>query len=196
METPTPGITQTGFGALLTPDNCVLLLIDLQPFQFAGLRSHNTQSIINNVVGLAKTSKGLRVPMLLTTVTEERGGFLLKRLLEIFPGQKPIDQTWIKARQDYWVIEWIKKTGIKKIVIAALWTEIYPATIAIQATSDGYDAYIVTDTPAGVSIEAHQMGIHRMIQLGLYRSGGWLYLGRFNGIGAHKKNGSLRPKPD
>jgi hypothetical protein len=48
---------KSGLDALLTPDNCVLILIDHQPFQFAGLRSHDTQTIINNVVGLAKSAK-------------------------------------------------------------------------------------------------------------------------------------------
>jgi hypothetical protein len=41
-----PRNAKAGLGALLTPDNCVLLLIDHQPFQFAGLRSHDTQTII------------------------------------------------------------------------------------------------------------------------------------------------------
>src|SRR3954462_15862334 len=45
---------KAGLAALLTPANCALILIDHQPFQFAGLRSHDTQTIINNVVGLAK----------------------------------------------------------------------------------------------------------------------------------------------
>ena len=40
---------KAGLDALLTPDNSVLILIDHQPFQFAGLRSHDTQSVINNV---------------------------------------------------------------------------------------------------------------------------------------------------
>lgn len=30
------GHAKAGLGALLTPDNCVLLLVDHQPFQFAG----------------------------------------------------------------------------------------------------------------------------------------------------------------
>jgi hypothetical protein len=51
-----PSISKNGLEALLTPDNCVLLLIDHQAFQFAGLRSHDTQTIINNVVGLAKSA--------------------------------------------------------------------------------------------------------------------------------------------
>src|SRR5687767_10389037 len=78
-----------GLGALLTPDNCALMLIDHQPFQFAGLRSHDTQTIINNVVGLAKSAKAFSVPTLLTTVVEDRGGYLLKQLQEVFPEQKP-----------------------------------------------------------------------------------------------------------
>jgi nicotinamidase-related amidase len=61
-------------------DNCVLILTDHQPFQFAGLRSHDTQTIINNVVGLAKSAKAFDVPTLLTTVVEERGGYIIKPL--------------------------------------------------------------------------------------------------------------------
>jgi hypothetical protein len=53
---------KAGLQAMLTPDNCVLILIDHQPFQFAGLRSHDTQTIINNVVGLAKSAKAFNVP--------------------------------------------------------------------------------------------------------------------------------------
>jgi hypothetical protein len=56
---------KTGLGALITPQDCALLLIDHQPFQFAGLRSHDTHTIRNNVVGLAKMVKAFGVPTLL-----------------------------------------------------------------------------------------------------------------------------------
>jgi nicotinamidase-related amidase len=157
----------TGLGALLTPDNCVLILIDHQPFQFAGLRSHDTQTIINNVVGLAKSAKVFGVPTLLTTVVEERGGYLIKPLQDLFPEQKPIDRTYINAWQDERVVDWVKKTGKKKIVMAALWTEICLAMPAIQAIGEGYDVYVVTDASGGVSVEAHEMAIHRMIMAGV-----------------------------
>ncbi len=45
---------KAGLGALLTPENSVLLLIDHQPFQFANLNSHEPTMIVNNVIGLAK----------------------------------------------------------------------------------------------------------------------------------------------
>jgi nicotinamidase-related amidase len=161
-----PRDPKTGLGALLTPDNCVLLLIDHQPFQVAGLRSHDTQSVINNVVGLAKSAKAFGVPTLLTTVVEERGGYLIKQLQDVFPEQKPINRTFINTWEDARVVDWVRKTGRKKIVMAALWTEICLAMPAIHALGDGYEVYIVTDASGGVSLEAHEMAIQRMVQAG------------------------------
>eukprot|EP01133_Synstelium_polycarpum_P016521 gene16521-19636_t len=155
-----------GLNALLTPDNCAVILIDHQPFQFAGLRSHDSQTIVNNVVGLAKSAKAFKVPTLLSTVLEERGGLLLKQLQDVFPDQKPINRTFINTWEDPRVIDWVKATGKKKIVMAALWTEICLAMPAIQALGEGYEVYIVTDASGGVSLEAHEMAVLRMIQAG------------------------------
>jgi len=157
---------KAGLEALLTPDNCALMLIDHQPFQFAGLRSHDTQTIINNVVGLAKAAKIFGVPTLLSTVVQDKGGFLLKQLQDVFPEQKPIDRTFINTWEDERCVEWVRKTGRKKIVMAALWTEICLAMPAIHALGDGYEVYIVTDASGGVTLEAHEMAIQRMIQAG------------------------------
>ena len=161
-----PRNSKAGLGALLTPDNCALILIDHQPFQFAGLRSHDTQTIINNVVGLAKSAKAFHVPTLLTTVVEERGGRLLTQLQDVFPDQKPINRTFINTWEDAACVDWVKKTGRRKIVIAALWTEICLAMPAIQAAGEGYEVYIVTDASGGVSVEAHEMAIQRMVMAG------------------------------
>ena len=158
--------SKAGLGALLTPQNCALILIDHQPFQFAGLRSHDTQTIINNVVGLAKSAKVFGVPTLLSTVVEDKGGRLLKQLQDVFPEQKPIDRTFINTWEDQRVIDWVKKTGRRKIVMAALWTEICLAMPAIQAAGEGYEVYIVTDASGGVSVEAHEIAIQRMVAAG------------------------------
>src|SRR5688572_18656721 len=157
---------KAGLGALLTPENAVLILIDHQPFQFAGLRSHDSQTIINNVVGLAKTAKVFGVPTLLTTVVEERGGYLIKQLQEVFPDQKPINRTFINTWEDKRVVDWVKATGKKKIIMAALWSEICLAFPAIHALGEGYEVYAVTDASGGTSVEAHEVAIQRIIQAG------------------------------
>jgi len=157
---------RTGLDALLAPERSVLLLIDHQPFQFSNLHSHDPTLIINNVVGLAKAAKAFKVPTILTTVTEERGGYLIKGLQEVFPAQKPINRTFINTWEDPRVVEAVKKTGRRQLVIAALWTDICLAMPVIHSLADGYDVFFVTDASGAVSREAHDMAVLRMVQAG------------------------------
>ncbi len=157
---------RTGLDALLSPARSVLLLIDHQPFQFANLHSHEPALIINNVVGLAKAAKAFQVPTILTTVTEERGGHLLQAVQDVYPAQKPINRTFINTWEDRRVVEAVKNTGRKQLVVAALWTEICLAMPVIQSLADGYDVFFVTDASGGVSREAHDMAVLRMVQAG------------------------------
>lgn len=156
-----------GLAALLSPENSVLLLIDHQPFQFANLHSHEPTMVVNNVIGLAKTAKAFGVPTILTTVIEERGGYLIPGLQEVFPDQKPINRTYINTWQDPRVVDAVKATGRKQLVIAALWTEICLAMPAIQAAGEGWDVYAVTDASGGVTAEAHDMAVRRMVAAGV-----------------------------
>ncbi len=156
----------TGLSALLTPEECVVVLIDHQPFQFANLHSHEPTMIVNNVIGLAKFAKAFKVPVILTTVLEARGGKLIKGLQDVFPDQKPVDRTYINAWQDKRIVDLVKATGRRKLVLAALWTEMCLAMPTIQALGEGYDVYVVTDASGGVSVEAHDMAIRRLVQAG------------------------------
>ena len=158
---------KSGLNALLTPQDSVLLLIDHQPFQFANLHSHEPTMIVNNVVGLAKTAKAFGVPTILTTVLEQRGGYLIKALQDVFPEQKPIDRTFINTWEDERVVAAVKKTGRKKLIMAALWTEICLAMPAIQAAGEGYEVFAVTDASGGVTAEAHEMAVRRMVMAGV-----------------------------
>jgi nicotinamidase-related amidase len=158
---------KNGLNALLTPKESVLVLIDHQPFQFANLHSHEPALIVNNVIGLAKAAKIFNVPTILTTVTADRGGKLIKGLQDVFPEQKPIDRTFINTWEDAQVVDVVKRTGRKKIIMAALWSEVCLAMPAIQAAGEGYEVYGVTDASGGVSVEAHDMAVRRMVMAGV-----------------------------
>jgi len=121
----------------------------------------------NAYVSLAKIAKVFGVPTILTTVVEERGGYLLKELQGVFPDQKPINRTFINTWEDSRVVDAVRATGRKKLIIAGLWTEICVAMPAIQALDDGYAVYVVTDASGGVSREAHDMAVRRMVQAGV-----------------------------
>jgi nicotinamidase-related amidase len=157
---------KTGLDALLTPENSILVLIDHQPFQFANTRNMDPTMILNNTIGLAKAAKAFNVPTILTTVIKDRGGNLPQALQAVFPDQVPIDRTTLNTWEDSRVVKLAKKTGRKKIIFAALWTEICLAFPAIHAMGDGYDVYVVTDASGGVSVEAHDRAIQRLVQAG------------------------------
>src|SRR5258705_6631799 len=157
---------KVGLDALLTPDNCAVLLIDHQPSQLANVNSHDPTIVINNVTALAKTAKAFDVPTILTTISAARGGNLFKQLQAVFPDQKPIDRSFINSWEDRRVVETVKSTGRTKLVIAALWSEMCLVQPALHAMGDGYEVYVVTDASGGVSPEAHDMAIRRVVAAG------------------------------
>lgn len=156
-----------GLQGLLRPEDSIVVLIDHQPYQFANLNSHEPTTIINNVVGLAKAAKVFDVPTILTTVIEERGGYIIKQLQDVFPEQKPINRTFINTWQDPNVTDIVKESGRKQLIIAGLWTEVCVAMPAIQALGEGYDVFVVTDACGATSVEAHDMAVRRMVQAGI-----------------------------
>lgn len=153
---------------LLTPNNCALILIDHQPQMFFGVESAHREVIINNVVGLAKAAKIFNVPTILTTVAAKTfSGPLIPQLQSVFPDQTPIDRTSMNSWEDKNLVAAVEKTKRKKLVIAALWTEICLAFPALSASQAGYEIYAVIDASAGTTTEAHEMAIQRMIQVGV-----------------------------
>ena len=60
-----PKLSEKG---LLTPDNCVVALIDHQPQMIFGTSNFDRQGIINNTAALSKAARVFDVPVVLSTV--------------------------------------------------------------------------------------------------------------------------------
>ena len=76
--------TKVGLDALLTPENCLLMLIDHQPFQLVNVNSHEPTMVINNVTALAKTAKAYGIPTILTTVNGDAAAGFSARFRQSF----------------------------------------------------------------------------------------------------------------
>lgn len=157
---------RNGLDSLLRPEDSVLVLIDHQPFQLTNLNSHDPHMAVNNATALAKSAKAFNVPTILTSVIADRGGYIFPQITEVFPGQEIIDRTLINTWQDKKVVDAVKATGRKQLIIAGLWTEVCVAMPAIQALGEGWDVTVVTDASGGISVESHQVAIQRMIVAG------------------------------
>src|SRR5437868_5859489 len=152
---------------LLTPDNCVVTLIDLQPQMLFGVANFDRQSIINNNVALAKAARVFDVPVVLSTVeTKSFSGNVWPQIQAVFPKQTPIERTSMNSWDDENFVAAVKKSDRKKIVLSGLWTESCVALPTIQALHDGYELYVVEDCCGDVSQLAHDNAMKRVIQAG------------------------------
>src|SRR5262244_2882711 len=149
-----PKLSEKG---LLTPDNCVVTLIDHQPQMLFGVAGFDRQTIINNTVALGKAARLFEVPVVLSTVeTKGFSGNLWPQLRAVFPEQPAIERTSMNAWDDKNFVAAIKGTGRKKIVLAGLWTEVCVAFPSVQAIHDGYEVYVVEDLCGDLDEKTHQ----------------------------------------
>jgi nicotinamidase-related amidase len=152
---------------LLTPDNCVVTLIDLQPQMLFGVESHDRQSIINSNIALAKATKVFGVPIVLTTVeTKSFSGNIWPQIRAVFPEQPIIERSSMNSWDDKNFVAAIERSGRKKIVLSGLWTETCVALPSVQAIHDGYEIYVVEDCCGDVSKMNHDNAMKRVIQAG------------------------------
>jgi nicotinamidase-related amidase len=159
-----PKLSEKG---LLTPDNCVVALIDHQPQMLFGVNSSDRQGIINFTVALSKAARLFGLPVVLSTVeTKSFSGNLWPQIRAVFPGQEPIERTSMNAWDDKNFVAAIEKTGRKKIVLAGLWTETCVALPTVQALHDGYEIYVVEDCCGDVSQLNHDNAMRRVQQAG------------------------------
>jgi nicotinamidase-related amidase len=152
---------------ILTPSNHTLLMIDHQPQMAFATKSHDVTLVRNNVEALAKSAKLFNVPTILSTVSADTfSGQIFPEIKEVFPDEKIIDRTSMNAWDDQNVVKEVESAKNKKLVVAGLWTEVCVVMPVLDALEDGYEVYVVTDASGGVTTEAHDMAVERMIQAG------------------------------
>jgi len=173
---------------LLTPQNCAVIFIDHQPQMAFGVTSIDRQLLRSNVVALARSAKLFKVPTIVTAVeTQSFSGYVWPELLNVLPGD-PIERSSMNSWDDKKFVEAVEKTGRKKLVIAALWTEVCLSMPALQALAEGYEVYMVTDASGGTSKEAHDMAVMRLFQAGAIPVTWQQVLLEFQRDWAHKEN--------
>ena len=160
-------LTKRSEKGLLTPDNAVVAIIDLQPQMLFGVANFDRQSIINNNLVLAKAARVFGVPVVLSTVeTKAFSGNMWPQIRAIFPNQVPIERSSMNSWDDKNFVAAIEKTGRRKIVLSGLWTETCVALRTVQAINDGYEVYVVEDCCGDVSQLSHDNAMKRVVQAG------------------------------
>ena len=147
-----------------TPKNTTILMVDYSVGFVNTFRSHNVNEHITATVALARTALGFR------------SGFVVN----MGSGQKPYPQL-VAAIGDHpivyrggeynaldsaTVLDAVKKTGRKRLAIAGISTDGCVIQTVFGALRLGYTVAVVEDATAGLTREAHDISIRRMVQAG------------------------------
>lgn len=152
--------------SLLTPDNCVLILIDhLRKTAF--IQNENNPTLTNNIVGLAKAAKLFDIPVIITDVHKQIHKDDSAEIHRHLQNATEIDRSCINCWDDGNIIRAIETSGRRKLLMAGHLMEVSLVFPALCALEDGYEVYVVEDASAGMTVHSHEVAMERMIQAGV-----------------------------
>jgi nicotinamidase-related amidase len=153
---------------LLTPQNAALVIIDFQPVQVSSIQSRSKRELVANITALARIGKLYALPTVLSTVNVKTGRNqpMIRQITDVLSGIEAVDRTAINAWEDEDFVRAVQATGRKKLIVAALWTEVCLVHPALDAMRDGFEVYAAIDCVGGTSPEAHDLGVQRLLQAG------------------------------
>src|SRR5579863_3512786 len=153
----------------LTRDNALLLLVDHQIGLYTGVRDIDVLQLKHNVVGLTRAMLAMKVPVIVTTTTEKMWGRIIPELAEVLPNVKGIERTSVNAWDEKRIVDAVKATGRKNLIVTGISTDVCLALPAIAALADGFQSYAVIDASGGFGQTQVDMGILRMQQAGVFQ---------------------------
>ena len=146
-----------------------MLVIDWQQDLIDVVKNIDQEIMMNNVQAMVKTANLFDIPVIETTIGVKMAGSTptvesVKSLIN--SDVENIDRVSLNAWQNKALVEAVKKTGRKKVLITGLWTSGCPTYTALDAIEDGYEVYILTDLMGDATTMAHETAIDRMVQAG------------------------------
>lgn len=151
----------------LTRNNAVLFVVDHQVGLYTGVRDIDVLVLKHNIVALTRAMLALRVPVVLTTTTENMWGPLIPELAEVLKGAQKIERTTVNAWDEKRVADAVKATGRKNLIVTGISTDVCCTFPAIAALADGFQTYAVIDASGGFTQTQVSMGVLRMQQAGV-----------------------------
>jgi nicotinamidase-related amidase len=159
---------------LLTPQNCALVLLDLQAGLAFGVQSIDRQVLMNNSVALLETAIAFALPIVVcTSASKVYSGPLLPELQALIPGHPSIERKNMNAWEDAASQAAIVATGRRKLLFAGMLTEACVSFAVLSARQAGYECYVVADACGGLTATGHELALRRMAAHGAEMSS-WL----------------------
>lgn len=152
---------------LLTPKDCVVLLVDEQAGLAFAAGSGDRQQLRSNAVALARTARAFDVPVIVSTsASKVYSGPLMPPLRTVLPDVTPIERRNMNVWEDEAAHAAVTATGRKTLVVAGLLTEACVSFPVLSALAEGYAVRVVADACGGLTPESHVAALRRLEQAG------------------------------
>jgi nicotinamidase-related amidase len=149
--------------SLMRPEDCALLLVDLQAGLAFGVGSEDRQVLLNNAVALARTARVFGLPVVASTsASKVYSGPMMPAVQAAVPDVAPIERRSMNVWEDDHVRAAIEAMGRKRLLISGLLTEACVTFGALSAMASGFEVLVVADACGGVTPTSHDLALRRM----------------------------------
>jgi nicotinamidase-related amidase len=148
---------------LMDPSDCALVLVDQQAGLAFGVSSIDRQTLLNNVIALARTASVFKIPVIATTsASKVYSGPLMPAIRSVLPDVTSIERRNMNSWEDETVRAMIVATKRRKLLVSGLLTEACVSFPVLSALADGYEVYVVGDACGGITTLSHDLALRRM----------------------------------
>ena len=145
---------------VLTPENSVLLVIDVQEKLVNAL---DKNIIIKRVSNLVKSARLLSIPVVVTEQYPKGLGQTVSEVFTELPENTPVfEKTSFNALEEVGLLDKIKSYNKKQIVICGIETHICVHQTAAALLREGFEVYVVKDACASRNKYEFKQGIELM----------------------------------
>src|SRR5271170_6932757 len=148
---------------LMDPSDCALVLIDQQAGLAFGVGSIDRQTLLNNVVALARTARTFGLPVVVSTsATKVYSGPLMPAIQAALPGVASLERRNMNVWEDEAGRNAIVQTSRRRLIVSGLLTEACVTFPVLSALAEGFEVYVVADACGGITAASHELALRRM----------------------------------
>jgi nicotinamidase-related amidase len=151
---------------MLTPtrENAAILFLDLQEEIVKSSRTRTVPQLELAASALAKLAALHEIPAFLSAVPP--GGAFLAAVTSSLPGHAPSLRTQTTAFADAGLVEALRVSGRKALILAGVASEIVVQRTALDALSAGYEPFVAVDACGGVDPRTEDAAWRRIVVAG------------------------------
>jgi isochorismate hydrolase len=153
-----------GRGRILAADDTMVLFGDLQPGTIARETTVDAARLRKLAGALAQLANIYGLPVVITTTNPEP---TITEITSVFPHVQPVQRTIPAAFKNLPLVEAIRATRRRTILICGVATEVVVELAALGAIEAGYRAEVVVDVCGGLSERSEQAAFARMNEDGI-----------------------------